>query len=255
MTDTRPEQNMINLVKFMGSTFGIANVSHIVELGARDCKETLWLNKYFPKANILSFECNPSKLEECRARVSRFANIKLVEKAVSDTSGTVSFFQIDPEKTITDWEDGNPGASSLYKASVEYELEKYVQKEITVPCTTLHEELPQHNFDKIDLLWMDIQGSELNAVKGLKEKLSDVHIIHTEVEFMAIYEGQPLFWDLKKFLNDRGFKLASFTSFHKNKAGDAIFINTAKMGLLKRLKYYITNRTLYLLYHYKVLSL
>lgn len=253
-SDVIQAKNLAKLVDFIAKEFDGLKPKQIIELGARDCMETLEMHKIYPTANILTFECNPDKVQECRDRVKHIKEITLVEKAVADKTGTISFFQIDTEKTETTWKDGNPGASSLYKASGKYNVEKYVQKEVPVECTTLNEELPKHNVSAVDLLWMDIQGSELNALKGMRNKLERVSIIHSEVEFMEIYEGQPLFWEVKKYLNEHGFYLATFTGFHKNNSADAVFVNSRKLSMLQRIKYYFTNKLLHPLHHYNYLS-
>jgi hypothetical protein len=75
------------------------------------------------------------------------------------------------------------------------------------------------------LLWIDIQGAELKALKGLKEKISMVKLIHVEVEFMEIYTDQPSFQDIKYFLIKKGFLFLGFTSESKYFA-DAVFVNS-----------------------------
>jgi FkbM family methyltransferase len=198
-------------------------VRTIFELGARDCTETLVFRKNFPDANIYTFECNPETLPICRKKVAPYPKIHLIEKAVSDTNGHTSFFQIDNEKTKTVFDGGNPGASSLFRANDEYELEKYVQKEIRVETISLDTFLGQNSLKEIDLLWMDIQGAELKALQGLGKRISAVKLIHFETEFFPIYVGQPLFTDMRKFLNKNGFRLSTFTSVGKY-AADVLFV-------------------------------
>ena len=53
--------------------------------------------------------------------------ISLVECAVGDRDGNATFHPMDPQRTVTTWADGNPGASSLFVASGKYEVETYVQ--------------------------------------------------------------------------------------------------------------------------------
>ena len=196
----------------------------IFEIGARDCAETLGFNELLPNSVIYSFECNPATIEICRNRVKPYINIHLIEKAVSNIDGVIKFYPIDQEKTVTTWPDGNPGASSAFKSSGKYPVEEYVQKEIEVESITLHTFMNFRKIPHIDLLWMDIQGSELNALQGLNEKLNDVKLIHLEVEFFEIYKDQPLFHHIKKFLNENGFYLIGFTSFSQYSA-DAVFVN------------------------------
>ncbi len=200
----------------------------LIECGARDSLETVLFSELNSKCRIYSFECNPATLPVCRERTSRLANVELIEKAVSDNDGTVSFFATDPEKTETTWDNGNPGASSLLRANPAYPLEKYVQNEIVVATTRLDTFMTQKGLQDISVIWMDIQGAELMALKGLGNRIHSVGLIYLETEFFEIYKGQPLFRDIKKFLNHHGFQLYGFTHFGQY-AGDAIFLNKKKI--------------------------
>ena len=51
-----------------------------------------------------------------------------------------------------------------------------------------------------DLLWMDLQGAELMALRGARETLRSVKVIHIEVSFRPMYVGQALFWDIDDYL-------------------------------------------------------
>ncbi len=244
------ESNFKNLISFINKNKQLS-INTIVEIGARDCNETLLFNNAFPNAQIFSFECNPATLPVCKKNISGIKNIKLIEKAVSNKNETIKFYPIDQEKTQTSWVDGNPGASSAFKASDKYNVEKYIQTEITVEATTIENLYTQEQLSSIDVLWMDIQGSELNALKGAVDKISDIKLIHTEVEFAEIYQNQPLFWDIKKYLVDNGFLLVKFTSFSTT-SGDAVFINKRyTKSLLHTMKYTINNKLLYPFLYYK----
>jgi FkbM family methyltransferase len=244
--------NLQRLVSIIKNDFPKSQINNIIELGARDCNETISLNHFYPNAKVFTFECNPEKIDECREKVKNFSNIKLIEKAVSNQKGSVTFYVIDKENTKTTWEDGNPGASSLFEASGNYKVEEYAQIPVQVECTTLYNEIELGNIYPCDLLWMDIQGSELNALKGMKSYLQDVSFIHTEVEFMEIYKNQPLFWEIKAFLKENGFYLGYFTSFSRNNSGDAVFVNAKKLGKLGKLKFGLRSKLLHLLYHYGI---
>nr|WP_269205119.1 FkbM family methyltransferase [Motilibacter aurantiacus] len=203
---------------------GRDRIRTVLELGARDCEETLAFSRALPQARVHAFECNPATLPECRRKVAGNPRINLVEQAVSDREGVISFFPIDPDRTRTTWEDGNPGASSLFRASGKYPVETYVQREIEVPTTSLRAFLAAQGIDRVDLMWMDIQGAELLALRGLGPRIRDVALIHLEVEFLDIYEGQPLFGEVKSFLNANGFLLHAFTTMGEF-AADAVFVN------------------------------
>jgi FkbM family methyltransferase len=205
----------------------------VLELGARDCAETLELHRLLPQAAVYAFECNPATLPVCRAAVAGLRGVHLIEEAVSDVEGESAFFAIDPERTRTTWADGNPGASSLLRASGRYPVEDYVQSAVTVATTRLDTFLERHALHAADLVWMDIQGAELAALRGLGRRLESVLAIHLEVEFMEIYQRQPLFVDVKRFLNGNGFLLHGFTALGEYSA-DAVFINSRGLPLRAR---------------------
>jgi FkbM family methyltransferase len=56
-----------------------------------------------------------------------------------------------------------------------------------------------------DYLKLDVQGSEGQVLAGARTCLDSVLVVHTEVEFVQIYEGQPTFGDIDETLRSRGF--------------------------------------------------
>jgi FkbM family methyltransferase len=220
-----PERQLTTFLEFVDGTLGLDSIKTVIEAGARDCTETAEFSRCLPNAFIYSFECNPSTLPTCRDVIKHLPNATLIEQAVADQDGVISFYPINQDLTDTEWEDGNPGASSLFKASGEYPPERYVQDEITVSATKLGTFLNEERIPCVDLLWMDIQGAELMALIGLGDRVHEIKAIHTELEFFEIYSDQPLFAEIRRFLNRRGFRLAAFTSVGPYSA-DAIFLNT-----------------------------
>jgi len=236
MTQVEPSLEALNkLTKIFDALFGSAVAKVIFEFGSRYGEDTVEFAKRYPAAMVYAFECNPNTLPECRKNTGEYSNITLTEKAVSDTCGTVSFYKIDKDKTETTWEDGNQGASSLLKASGKYPVENYVQEEIKVESITLSKFIEDQHIPGIDILWMDIQGAELQALKGLGKDISKVKSIHIEVEFFEIYKDQPLFDEVKAFLNNADFELLDFSS-QSDYSGDAIFVNKAfvSAGAIKK---------------------
>ncbi len=226
MSDIKPSYSTFQkFIEIANLLIENEKVTTIFEFGARYGEDTVEFAKKYPHATVYTFECNPNSLPECKERVSKYSNIILTEKAVTDENGIISFYAIDKENTITTWEDGNQGASSLLKASGKYEVEQYAQKEVFVEGITLNTFIQENNIPNIDLLWMDIQGAELKALQGLKDKISFVKLIHIEVEFMEIYTNQPLFQDIKIFFDLNGFIFLGFTSKGLYSA-DAVFVNS-----------------------------
>lgn len=65
----------------------------------------------------------------------------------------------------------------------------------------------------IDYVKIDVQGSELKVFENGVKTLASTLVIHTEVEFVAMYENQPLFADVDRCLRAQGFQLHTFWGF------------------------------------------
>jgi FkbM family methyltransferase len=110
---------------------GRKNVLNVLEAGANDGADSLNLADAFPNAIIHSFECNPESIPKCLA--VRHDRIKFTPIALGEENGEKLFLPIDTGRTITPHVDGNPGASSFYKANKDYSFETYIQTEAKVP--------------------------------------------------------------------------------------------------------------------------
>jgi FkbM family methyltransferase len=69
--------------------------------------------------------------------------------------------------------------------------------------------------EAIDLLKMDIQGSELSLLQNGRECLKNTVAIQTEVSFIPLYKDQPTFGDLDKELRHLGFVPHCFVEVKK----------------------------------------
>ena len=178
----------------------------IFDIGSRDCLQSIEFYKLFPNSKIYAFECNPNTLHICKKNIESYTDrITLIEGAVCDYDGTIKFYPINQSKTRTTWADGNPGASSLFKSNGNYTVETYVQDEITTPCHRLDTVMKNYNIPTVDIIWMDLQGAELLALKGLGTYLDDVKYIHTEVSHKEMYTGQVMYNDLNNFILSNNF--------------------------------------------------
>ena len=66
-----------------------------------------------------------------------------------------------------------------------------------------------------DFLKLDTQGSELDILQGGMATLHSCLGIEVEVEFREMYQSQPLFGDLSKFLLNNDFDFVDFVAFGK----------------------------------------
>ena len=62
----------------------------------------------------------------------------------------------------------------------------------------------------IDFLKIDVQGAELMVLQHAHATLERTAVVHCEVEFAPLYEGQPLFRDIDLELTQMGFDFIDF---------------------------------------------
>jgi FkbM family methyltransferase len=60
---------------------------------------------------------------------------------------------------------------------------------------------------QIDIIQIDVQGAELDVIRGGEQRLKDTVLLVTEVEFVEMYKGQPLFADIDAEMRRQGFCL------------------------------------------------
>jgi FkbM family methyltransferase len=85
-------------------------------------------------------------------------------------------------------------------------LEELVRVQKTYPVeTTRLDNIPE--IKGTDLLKVDVQGAELQVFDGAVKTLENALVIHTEVQFVPLYKGVPLFGEIDTYLRSKGFML------------------------------------------------
>lgn len=82
-----------------------------------------------------------------------------------------------------------------------------VLKTIEVETTTLDAFFRDTPIRRPDMIKLDTQGTELDILKSAPECLRTTCLVEVEVEFLRMYEGQPLFHHVMEFMLDGGFDL------------------------------------------------
>jgi FkbM family methyltransferase len=63
-------------------------------------------------------------------------------------------------------------------------------------------------------LKLDVQGYELETLRGAAKSLPRIHGIQVELSFVPLYEGGPLWMEVVEFMQDHGFRAAGFEPAH-----------------------------------------
>ena len=181
------------------SQFNIDTYSfnYIIEIGSKDCQEALTFTKLFPNAHIVSFECNPKLLPQCRTNAAKSNNITLIEKCVTDNTDDNLFYL---PKNLD-------GTASLHQPNFLYD---------TVNVDTIRMDQFLTN-QTIDLLWIDVQGAESKVLNSFGSKLNQVNTIYCEVDVSPI-RYQHSSYESQIIQNLTSFTLSSRLLLNPNEA-------------------------------------
>lgn len=208
------------LLKCFSKYIDFENINTIFDVGSRDCLQTIEFKMRFPNSHVHAFEANPKCIDMCEETLKRYEEyskkVTLNNFAATDYTGEITFYPVT---------HGNIGASSLLKVTDHVYSKDWTQCTITVPCQTLDSYCIQKNIDKIDILWMDVQGAELKVFLGMDQMLNNTMIIHTEVGIDKLYDDQVLLDELNNFLLKRNFVKINTAITPNCFEADVIYIN------------------------------
>lgn len=131
------------------------------------------------------------------------------------------------EKEVIFHRTNNRQSSSILnlKKHKQYHPTVFTEFEIPLKTETLRHLIEDKKipFSQINFINLDIQGVELQALKGLGYFLSKIDYIYTEVNTGEVYEGNSLLSDLDLFLEKEGFQRVE-TFLTPCEWGDAFYI-------------------------------
>jgi FkbM family methyltransferase len=167
----------------------------IVELGCNRFQYTYDLLEKYNPTTLYAFEAHPKCYEHC-INSTTDNRIQFVPKAVCSYDGTTNFYGLGFTDDTT--------CSSVYERQHLAELQ---ESAITVECTRLDTFFKGKSDTKIDLLCMDIQGSELDAMISLGTMIQDVQYIILEMpnRGMNVHKNCPNHEDYILFFMKNGF--------------------------------------------------
>jgi len=144
-------------------------------------------------------------------------NVKLHDDLISKNNDCLNYhvypYLISNEKNKIDLNlCKNPGVSSIFKPNYKFlsKFKNYERFEIIKKINLESNYLDNIGIKYADFIKIDIQGAELNALRGSVHTLKEVIGLEIEVEFQKMYESQPLFGDINQFLCEQEFEFIDF---------------------------------------------
>jgi len=172
---------------------------------------------------IILVEALPDKASALRKRYGDDDQVQILEAAASDTSNeTVTFYPL------------GYGSSSLLKPKIEtlhHVFADFIEVEPIDVQTMRIDDVETSNTSKIMLI-IDVQGAELQVLRGSIETLKKTILLKVEVSTTTYYEGQSYQNEIALFLRSQGFIRVSQRISKKMGQGDAIFMRRGRTSVI-----------------------
>ena len=181
------------------------NVKVVVDGGASIGDISEKLSALFPRSKIYTFEPYPPFLEKLYEKAKNNENI-IVEPYALDRTTEKKLFNVNRSEGTNSLLESRDDAFKLYGSLI-------VQDEtIEVNTKTLELWSKEKNIQTIDILKLDLQGGELDALNGAKKlfELGNIKVVLCEVMFSKCYEKQPNWTEIVHFLEGFGMQLFNF---------------------------------------------
>lgn len=174
----------------------------------------------FPNAEIHSFEPGEDALKRLRIVPNRYPNVRVHECALGEVEGEADLHVTSASQSSSLLPLGEQH-KSLYPAVQEVGRQK-------VRVSTLSKEAGLLKPSGKHLLKLDVQGAELQVLRGGRGALAAFEWILLETSMVPLYQGEATFDAIQDFLKEEGFEFLTPADLHLTDDGkfgqfDALF--------------------------------
>lgn len=192
-----------DVIRYLGKYLD-KEINDIVIVGAYHGTEIPEILYHYPKCNILAFEAYKPNFDTLVRTFKTRSNVKCYNVAISDKKGIEIFYEL---KDI--------GNGSLLRTEYPEKLVDIIK----VPT----DRLDSYVNENIDLLWVDVQGKELDVLKGFDITKAKALYLEVSKGTTKTYKGTCLLSDLEKYVKNTHF-LHSIGLDKTNGTGNAFWL-------------------------------
>ena len=178
----------------------------VLDIGAYTGEWTALCQQIWPQAAVLMIEAHPERARLLEKKAASWSRVKARQALLgSAPKASVPFYE-------------QESASSVLPESA-----KRNQASILLAMETLDDVLIDTSCGKADLLKLDVQGYELEILRGGRKAIPDIEVILIEVNLIAIYQGAPLVRETVDYLGDAGFRLYDVATLYRRPLDGALW--------------------------------
>jgi len=186
----------------------------ILDIGAHLGDWYFEIKDIYPNSEVLSIEANPN----CANKLSQ-NNPNYLITFLGKNEGVVDFYVPNTHPTST-------GASSYIEQTSIFDGVKPQQLQV-ITLDSLNQQF--------DFIKMDVQGSELDVIKGGLNTIKNSTILQLELSMLDYNQGAPKASEIISYLYNLGFELFDIGSFYflngKLNQSDMFFVNKEKFNI------------------------
>lgn len=180
----------------------------VIDIGAYEGEWTIDFLEVFPNAKVLMLEAQPAKNDKLKAIVARFTNTQFHIAILSANDNEQVLF------------NENETASHIAMHHTQQGMNhpstfRYTHTVDTL-LTNLKIRLP-------DFLKLDVQGHELEVLKGANNALSHAEIVLLEVTILDLGDETPLALEVFNYMDKNNFQIYDITQFMRRPFDKALY--------------------------------
>lgn len=153
----------------------------------------------FSDATLLAFEPQAAVAAQWNTHLGHEPRAELIQAALGATDGTLRF--------QTNAYSLSSSALPLHDNHLRAYPEAVEVGTVDVPMHRLDSILVGRTLEAPVLFKLDLQGYELEALRGAASTLPAVQYVLLESSFAPMYQGEPLFAEIYAFMQAHGFRL------------------------------------------------
>lgn len=199
------------------------NINSILDVGANEGQFASKLLNLGYTGHIYSFEPLHAIYSKLHKKTAGYSNWSAINMGVGSKE----------EELVINVAENFESSSILEvdNKSIEVEPATRTTHQEKIKVTTIDAFIAGHkNLNNEVLLKLDIQGYEMEALKGALENLNRFKLIQVELSFVQVYKGGPLYKEVINFLEEKNYEFFTFIpAFVDSKTGrmlqaDGIFV-------------------------------
>ncbi len=203
----------------------ITGVDLILDIGANQGQFAIALFSSGYKGKISSYEPLKDTFQALKKNARKYSKWSVYNFGVGSKEGTAELYV-----------SSNTFSSSLLEVtdeSISAAPESRISRKEVIQLTTLKKIIAENPLSGNKVyLKLDVQGFELEVLKGAEEIPGSIAVIQAELSTLPLYKGAPDYLEVIEFLRKAGFELYSLIPEFRNPSNgrllqfDGIFIRS-----------------------------